>query len=369
MNENEIILDNIMNDVMDNIRQLKTKKSTFGGYDRESVMNTIQDICNNYEKHISKIFADNKDHFDMLNAEINDLRQKNEILSRRAATDPAVINKANQAIAEANSRIEAANENISKLQALYEAAETKLKEQEELIAKMSEEIKANAAKKNEEAAQMPQPLIQAVSQQPASIPQQIPPFQQAAPIIPPQTPQLAPNPYYSGQTNCVANPYYGTQPGFINQPFYGAQPSLTPAESSANLQKPDRRDTLFLSQPVIDEAKKTAGDIVKRASEEAERLRQLARNEAEAIVRDRRAEIRAEERLHEEKLDELKEKYAKYSDFFSKMVEGVKFIETIAPPFAKASEPGDQTLTEAPEAVLHDGWQGSFPNQGVSKPL
>lgn len=386
---------------MDNIRQLKTKKSTFGGYDRESVMNTIQEICNNYEKHISKIFADNKDHFDMLNAEISDLRQKNEMLSRRATTDPAVINRANQAIAEANSRIEAANESIAKLQTLYELAETKLKEQEELISKLSLELKENASKKAEDisvsktipapqfvtavqpapnvpsvpAVQPPLPIQAAppVQHTPAPVQQPSPPIQPAA-IIQPQTAQQAPNPYFAQPYYGGNSPFYGGQPYFGAQPFFGTQQNPLPAEPALNKQDNEPRDLLIHNQAIIEEvkkaaieeAKKTAEEMIKRASEEAERLRQLARNEAESIVRDRRAEIRAEERLHEEMLGELKDKYSKYSEFFSRMVEGVKTIESDVDPMLKKNE----STVSAPEALdtgLQPGLETAYSNYGFGK--
>ena len=121
-----------------------------------------------------------------------------------------------------------------------------------------------------------------------------------------------------------------------------------------------------LKKAAVEEAKKTAEEMIKRASEEAERLRQLARNEAEAIVRDRRAEIRAEERLHEELLGELKEKYSRYSDFFSKMVEGVKTIEGDVDPMLKKKE-GAIPLVETPNEGLQPNLENAYSNYGFGK--
>jgi len=146
MNENDILLDNVSSEVIDYIRQLNFKKSRFGGYDKNYVLLNIQEICNIYERHIKKIFADNKSHIDLLNSEIYDLRQKVDTLSCKQNDNPytadtssrslveqanrAVAEKANKAIAEANSRIAEANTRILKLQALYEEAEEKLRNQD-----------------------------------------------------------------------------------------------------------------------------------------------------------------------------------------------------------------------------------------------
>ena len=146
MNENDILLDDVSSEVIDYIRQLNFKKSRFGGYDKNFVLLNIQEICNIYERYIRKIFEDNKSHIDLLNNEIYDLRQKNDSLMRSnggpshgqdAASLPiieqanlAVAEKANRAIAEANSRIAEANSRILKLKALYEEAEARLRRQD-----------------------------------------------------------------------------------------------------------------------------------------------------------------------------------------------------------------------------------------------
>lgn len=143
MNENDILLDNVSSEVIDYIRQLDFKKSRFGGYDKNYVLLNIQEICNIYERHIKKIFADKKSLVDLLNNEIYDLRRKADSLSPKQAKDPhtpdpasrplieqanrAVAENANKAIAEANSRIAEANARILKLQSLYEEAEEKLR--------------------------------------------------------------------------------------------------------------------------------------------------------------------------------------------------------------------------------------------------
>lgn len=143
MNENDILLDDVSSEVIDYIRQLNFKKSRFGGYDKNYVLLNIQEICNIYERYIKKIFNDNKSHIDLLNNEIYDLRQKNDSIMRnnidfsceQDAASPtlieqanrAVAEKANRAIAEANSRIAEANSRILKLKALYEEAEAKLR--------------------------------------------------------------------------------------------------------------------------------------------------------------------------------------------------------------------------------------------------
>lgn len=67
--------------------------------------------------------------------------------------------------------------------------------------------------------------------------------------------------------------------------------------------------------------------ITSHAKEEAERIRSIARSEAEAIIRERRAEIRAEERYHEERLEEIKERYTKYRRFFDGLAEEVRKVE------------------------------------------
>ncbi len=274
MSENEIILDNILSEVMEYIRQLKTKKAAFGGYDREYALYTIQEICNLYERHISKICSDNKTHFDMLNREITELRQRNEVLSRRASVDPAIIEKANQSIAEANSRIEAANTQVAKLQAMYEEAESKLREKDACIAR-----------------------LQSVN----------------------QTPQ-------GGAQGTVGN--------------------------DRSLQNTDIAADVRLS----------AEEIVRRARDEAERLRNFARCEAESIIRERRAEMRAEERLHEELLSELKEKYVKYRDFFSKMQEGIKEIESEIDPIILRHDEFKAENYDSYDKISRLPWSDDFPN-------
>lgn len=149
MNENDILLDDVSSEVIDYIRQLNFKKSRFGGYDKNFVLLNIQEICNIYEGYIKKIFEDNKSHIDLLNNEICDLRQKSDSLIRNNSDfsceqDPtslplieqanrAVAEKANRAIAEANSRISEANSRIIKLKALYEEAEAKLRRQDSTL--------------------------------------------------------------------------------------------------------------------------------------------------------------------------------------------------------------------------------------------
>ncbi len=278
MSENEIILDNILSEVMDYIRQLKTKRSAFGGYDKEYVLYTIQEICNLYEKQISKICSDNKTHFDMLNKEISELRQRNEVLSRRTTADPSIIDKANQSIAEANSRIEAANNHIAKLQALYEEAEAKLREKE----------------------------------------------------------------------------------AYIGSLLAGSQAPLSGARDSGR--EVLRNDRVVQNADTSAEVKASAEEIIRRARDEAEKLRNFARCEAESIIRERRAEMRAEERLHEELLSELKNKYVKYREFFSKMQEGIKEIESEIDPMILRHDEFKAENYDSYDRISHLPWNDDFPN-------
>jgi len=231
MNENDILLDNVSGEVIDYIRQLNFKKSRFGGYDKNYVLLNIQEICNIYERHIKKIFADNKSHIDLLNNEIYDLRQKIDTLSHKQCEEPysaqpparsvveqanrAVAEQANKAIAEANSRIAEANSRIVKLQALYEEAESKLRDQSGV-----------------------------------------------------------------GQ---VAD--------------------------------------------ILSTARLTASDIVKRARDEAEEILCRAKNDADSLARKTREELIIEERAHEDRLNEFRDKYIKCRKYFTLVLEQIKEIE------------------------------------------
>lgn len=281
MSENEIILDNILSEVMDYVRQLKTKKATFGGYDKEYALYTIQEICNLYEKHLAKIFSDNRIHFDMLNNEINELRLNNEGLARRTSVDPSVVEKANKSIAEANSRIEAANLHIANLQAKYDEAEAKLKEKDEYI----EQLKKRLQSSTEQNKDMP----------------------------------------------------------------------------SDNFQDFLRSDRPVQSQDIID-SKATADEIIKRARLEADRLRQLARAEAESIIRERRAEIRAEERLHEELLSELKSKYVKYRDLFTNVQSMVKNLDGDINPMINRHDEFKADSYESQDRISQFPWNDDYKN-------
>ena len=225
MSENEILLDNVSGEVIDYIRQLDFKKTRMGGYDKNHVLLNIQEICNIYEKHIAKIFDENKAHVETLNNEIFELRQKAEALSRRCTPDSKIVEQANCAIAEANSRIAEANARISKLQAIYDEAEAKLKTQE---------------------------------------------------------------------NNKRDNNFY---------------------ENGA------------LGQDVMSEARVAATEIIKRANDEADSLRYRAGIEAEKLFRDKCDELCEEERMHEQRLNELKEKYSKSKKYFTHMLEEMRGIE------------------------------------------
>ncbi len=224
MSENDILLDNVSGEVIDYIRQLNFKKTRMGGYDKNHVLLNIQEICNIYEKHIAKIFEENKAHVEMLNNEIFELRQKTEALSRRSGTDPCIVEQANRAIAEANSRIAEANARICRLQAAYDEAESKLKAQE----------------------------------------------------------------------------------GSKQEGMYDNSRQVV---------------------EVMADARVAATEIIRHANEEADMLRYSAKNEADKLFREKTAELRAEERMHEERLDELREKYSKCRKYFGRMLGEIKDIE------------------------------------------
>jgi hypothetical protein len=137
LNENEIVVENVLDEVVESIKRLKQRKTVFGGFDKEYVLQAVQEICGIYEKKIEALTSEHKEKLDLLNGEISSLKLQNGVLSRKVTTEPAVIEKANKAITDANAKIESANTYITKLLALYDEAEAKIKEQEAIINQLS----------------------------------------------------------------------------------------------------------------------------------------------------------------------------------------------------------------------------------------
>ncbi len=103
------------------------------------------------------------------------------------------------------------------------------------------------------------------------------------------------------------------------------------AEAKLKAQEGGKQESIYdNSRQVVDviaDARAAATEIIRHANEEADLLRFRAKSEAERIYKEKCAELRAEERMHEERLDELRDKYSKCRKYFGRMLGEIKDIE------------------------------------------